>query len=161
MRRLSNKIGVLSLYEMAEIVSAENFSIENFILRNIYELAVLYAANSSLFPSDSYTWAHDDVRGCLFDMNANKFDIVFSLNAPILCHACRTKVMSKQLSADFLPSLDKELKRICKSRYYRITEWVKAHPLWALLLTGTSAICLNILASIIFEKLKHHFPFIG
>ena len=84
MRRLGDKVAVLSLFEMAEIVRFSDFTIENYILRNIYELAVLYAANGALIPSDAYSWAHDDVRGCLFDMNANKSDIVFSLHQPTL-----------------------------------------------------------------------------
>lgn len=160
MRRLGNKVAVLSLFEMAEIVRYSDFTIENFILRNIYELAVLYAANSALIPPEAYSWTHDDVRGCLFDMNANKSDIVFSLDRPKLCEACTTQVKSKQISAGFLPTLDRELARIHKARYYRMTEWVKMHPLWALLFTGVSAVSLNILASIIFEKAKCYLPWI-
>lgn len=161
MRRLGAKVAVLSLYEMAEIVRYSDFTIEDYILRNTYELAVLYAANSALIPPDAYTWAHDDVRGCLFDMNANKSDIVFSLDRPTLCAACKARVMSKQVNAGFLPALEGELKWIQKSRYYRMAEWVKAHPLWALLITAASAISLNIIASIIFEKTKGCFPWIA
>lgn len=97
MRRLGDKVAVLSLFEMAEIVRFSDFTIENYILRNIYELAVLYAANGALIPSDTYSWAHDDVRGCLFDMNANKSDIVFSLHQPTLCDGCKARVLSKQV----------------------------------------------------------------
>lgn len=161
MRRLGDKIAVLSLYEMAEIVRYSDFTIEDYILRNTYELAVLYAANSALIPADSHSWTHDDVRGCLFDMNANKSDIVFSLDRPTLCEACKARVMSKQVNAGFLPALEGELKGIRKARYYRMAEWVKAHPLWALLITATSAISLNIIASIIFEKAKSGFPWIA
>lgn len=161
LRRLGDKVAVLSLYEMAEIVRFSDFTIENFILRNIYELAVLYAANSALIPADGYTWAHDDVRGCLFDMNASKPDIVFSLDQPTLCNACTTRVSSRQISPDFLPTLTKELKRIRKARYFRMSEWVKGHPLWAMVLAGCSAVTLNIAASILFEKLKHFVPWLG
>lgn len=154
MRRLGDKVAVLSLFEMAEIVRYSEFTIENFILRNIYELAVLYAANSALIPSDAHSWTHDDVRGCLFDMNANKSDIVFSMHRPTLCDACTARVKSKQISAGFLPDLQKELARIHKARYYRMTEWVKTHPLWALFFTSLSAIGLNIVASLIFEIAK-------
>jgi len=161
MRRLEGRVAVLSLYEMADIVSASNFSVENFILRNVYELAVLYAANLKLIPSDAYSWTHDDVRGCLFDMNSNKSDIVFSMNQPVLCAACAARVSSKQVHVEFLPRLDRELARIRKSLYFRMTDWVRVHPLLALFFTGLSGVFLNILASIIFEKLKSAFSWIS
>jgi len=161
MRRLENKVAVLSLFEMAEIVRYSDFTIENYILRNIYELAVLYAANGALITSDAHLWAHDDVRGCLFDMNANKSDIVFSLHQPTLCEACKTRVLSKQVNSRFLPTLNKELLKIKKALYFRIAEWVKAHPILALTVTVFSAISLNLIASVIFEKTKCLLPWLG
>lgn len=154
LRRLENNVAVLSLYEMAEIVHHEDFKIEDFILRNIYELAVLYEANSGKIPADGSSWTHDDIRHCLFDMNSNKADIVFSLNQPKLCEACTTRVKAKQIRADFLTTLTNELKRLRKSRYYRWTAWVRAHPVWALVITGCTAVLLNLVASIIFESIK-------
>jgi hypothetical protein len=161
MRRLSNKVAVLSLFEMAEIVRFSDFTIENFILRNIYELVVLYAANGALIPTDAHTWAHDDVRGCLFDMNANKSDIVFSMHQPTLCNACRARVLSKQVNSGFLPQLEDDLSKIKKALYFRMAEWVKTHPLYALTITAIFAITLNLIASIIFEKAKSLLPWLG
>jgi len=161
MRRLGDKVAVLSLFEMAEIVRFSDFTIENYILRNIYELAVLYAANGALIPSDAHSWAHDDVRGCLFDMNANKSDIVFSLHQPKLCDACKARALSKQVDSGFLPALTKELQKIKKALYFRMAEWVKAHPILALIVTALFAILLNLVASIIFEKAKRLFPWLG
>lgn len=154
LRRLGNKVAVLSLFEMAEIVRFSDFTIENFILRNIYEMAVLYAANGNLFPTGYQSWAHDDVRGCLFDMNASKPDIVFSLHRPKLCDACRARVQEKQVNSGFLLALDKELSKIKKALYFRMAEWVKANPLYALTITAFSAVVLNIIASAIYESAK-------
>lgn len=161
LRRLGSKVAVLSLFEMAEIVRSSDFTVENYILRNIYELAVLYAANGALIPADSYSWAHDDVRGCLFDMNANKSDIVFSLHQPKLCNACTAKVLTKQVGLDFLPTLSDELKKIKKALYFRMSEWVRAHPILALIVAALSAVSLNLIASIIFEKAKRLLPWLG
>jgi len=154
MRRLGNKVAVLSLFEMAEIVRFSDFTIENYILRNIYELAVLYAANGELIPPDTFSWAHDDVRGCLFDMNASKPDIVFSMHKPKLCDGCRSRVLSKQVNSGFLPALDSELSRIKKSLYFYMAEWVKTHPLCAFTITAILAVIFNLIASVIFEKVK-------
>lgn len=161
LRRLTDKVAVLSLYEMAEIVRYSEFTLEQFILRNLYELAVLFAANGKLIPSDYVTWTHDEVRGCLFDMNSSKSDIVFSLHRPKLCTACKARVLSKQVPADFVPHLERELKRLKKSLFLRMTEWVKLHPILALMITALSSVFLNFVASVIFEKAKRVFLWLG
>jgi hypothetical protein len=68
---------------MAEIVRDANFTIEQYVLRNIYVLVVIYQSNNALIPTGYATWAHDDIRTCLFDMNMDKNDIVFSLCSTI------------------------------------------------------------------------------
>lgn len=45
LRRLNGNVAVLSLFEMAEIARAFHFTIECFVLRNIYEIAVLFVGN--------------------------------------------------------------------------------------------------------------------
>jgi hypothetical protein len=161
MRRLSDRVAVLSFHEMADIIRYSGFSLEQYILRNAYELAVIFVANGKLIPSDYVTWAHDEVRGCLFDMNANKLDIVFSMDRPSLCSACRTRVSSKQVPAGLIPALERELPRIRKPLYLRMIEWVKEHPVFAIAITAVSGITLNLIASIIFEKAKHIWPWLG
>lgn len=161
MRRLSDRVAVLSLHQMAEIVGHFGFSIEQYVLRNAYELAILFAGNGKLIPIDCVTWAHDEIRGCLFDMNSNKSDITFSLDRPMLCATCRTRLSSKQVPADLIPTLDRELPRIRKALYLRMTEWVKRHPIFALAITGGSGIAMNLIASVIFEKAKYVFPWLG
>lgn len=161
LRRLSNRVAVLSLHEMAEIVRYSDFTIEQYILRNAYELAVLFIANGKLIPSEYTTWAHDEVRGCLFDMNANKPDIVFSLHRPNLCQACRTRVSSKQAPTALIPTLEQELSRIQKTLYTRMFEWVKSHPIAALFITAGSSVMLNFVSSVLFEKAKSIFAWLG
>jgi hypothetical protein len=161
MRRLSDRVAVLSLYQMAEIVRYSGFSLEQYVLRNAYELAVLFIGNGKLIPSNYETWAHDEVRGCVFDMNSNKSDIIFSMDAPALCAACRTRLSSKQVPADLIPALERELARIRKPLYLRMTDWVKEHPIFALTITAVSGIALNLIASIIFERAKRALPWLG
>ncbi len=154
MHRLGDKIAVLSLFEMAEIITFSNFTIESYILKNIYALAVLCAANGGAVPDDASSWTHDDVRGCLFDMNASKPDIVFSMHKPKLCEDCRRQILAKQVDPGFLPALDKELPRIKKALYFRIVEWIKMHPICAIAITSAFAIIPNLVASAIFAYIK-------
>lgn len=160
MRRISDKVGVLSLFEMADILHSSDFSIEHYIIRNIYEMIVIYASSGGLIPDDAYSWAHHDVRGCLFDMNANKFDIVFSMHKPSLCESCRSRVKSKQVGAGFLINLENELRRIKKSLYFRVNDWIRANPFYALASAAVFSSFINIASSVIFEKLKSKFPWI-
>lgn len=161
LRRLPQNVAVLSLHEMAEIVQYENFSVETFILRVAYELTCLYKAEGKIPPTGESSWTHDDIRSCLFDMCSSKGDIIFSLQRPRLCEACRNRVLQRQVDAKFLPALDKELGRIQKTLYFRLADWVRAHPILALALTSLFAIALNLVSSAIFEKAKRCWPWIA
>lgn len=94
-------------------------------------------------------------------MNSSKIDIVFSMHRPTLCPACSSRVLSKQVPAMLIPALQKELPRIQKPLFARMSEWVKQHPLLALLITALSGVALNILASVIFEKAKRVWPWLA
>jgi len=154
LRRVDDKVGVLSLFQMAEIIHGANFSLEAFILRNIYEAVVLYKCNDGLLPSSGYSWAHDDIRTCLFDNNSSKPNIVFSMNPPSLCKACEARVLSHALEPEFLSALKKDLLQLRKPLYFRLSDWIKAHPLYAFILGAILAVVLNVVASGIYDLLK-------
>lgn len=161
MRRISEKTAVLSFYQMAEICRDSNFTLEQYILRNIYELAVLYQTNGTLITSINTNLTHDAIRGCIFDMNANKLDIIFSLHRPKLCLECKARISSRQIPTDLIPKLEDELQRIRKPLFFRLSELIKNHPIFALIITAFFSITLNLLASIIFEKAKNTIPWLG
>ncbi|MCE2677000.1 MAG: hypothetical protein LW632_02530 [Burkholderiaceae bacterium] len=160
MRRISEKICVISLFQMAEIVRDANFTIEQYVLRNIYVLVVIYQSNNALIPTGYATWAHDDIRTCLFDMNMDKNDIVFSLHKPQLCTQCTARSQRYQLPNGFLETLKNELKKIQKPIYYRMLDWVREHPILALVFSSLFAISLNLYASYIFEFIKPCLPWL-
>ncbi len=132
MRRVSENIAVLSFYEIANEIRLFGFSLESYIIRNVYELDQIFALSNYAFQPDVYRFAHHDTRGCLFDMNADKRDLIFSLHKPSLCHSCETRVRQSQLDSDYLKKLKSELKRIKKPLFYRVMDFVKRHPLMAL-----------------------------
>lgn len=157
LRRLSDNVAVLSLNGMLDITQFYGFSPDQYILRNLYELSVLFTANQKL-TTGYQTWAHDETRGCLFDMNANRTDIVFSLHRPRLCEACSGRVSAYQLPALFLSNLKSELNKIKKPLFVRMLDWVRMHPIAALALTAISGVILNLIASVIFEVIKGFTP---
>lgn len=161
LRRLPKNVAILSLHEMAEIVQYNNFSVETFILREAYELTCLYKVEGRIPPTSELSRKHDDIRGCLFDMCSSKGDIVFSLQRPRLCPDCRNRFLSRQVDAKFLPTLEKELTRIQKTLYYRLSDWVRTHPILTLVLTSVFAISMNLVSSVIFEKAKRFWSWIA
>lgn len=155
-RRLGNNVGVLSLYETAEILRFSDLTLENFIVRNLYEICSFYLEGGKKIQDSTYTLAHEETRGCLFDLNANKADIVFSTEHPTICAQCKARIMGTQVAKDFLPDVEKELKRIRKSLYYRLVDFVMAHPIYALIITTIGALVINVSANFIYDCIKRY-----
>jgi hypothetical protein len=143
----------LSLDETADILRDVNLPLENFIIRSLYELCSAYLEHGRQIPESVYAIAHDETRSCLFDMNANKADIVFSTAKPMICDSCKARIMRSQISKEFLLGVEKELKLIRKPLYYRLVDLIKTHPIWALFITSMGAIILNILSNYVYDFL--------
>lgn len=158
MRRLSNNICVLSLSETGPILQRANLEIEKFILRNIYQLTSLYLESNRRIPDSSYSLSHDETRSCLFDMNANIEDIIFSTSNPIICHQCRARIMQSQVCKEFLPATEKELKKIKQALYFRIVEFVKKHPVWSLIFTTLGALVIDVSGNYVYDIIKDILP---
>jgi hypothetical protein len=154
LRRLADNVGVLSLHETAEILRYSDIALENFIIKTLYEVCAIYLECSKKIPDSATALAHDETRSCLFDMCANKADIVFSTEHPIICEPCKARIMGGQVPTEFLSSVEKELTRLRKSLYYRLADFVKAHPLIALAITTVTALLLNIAANFIYDHIK-------
>jgi glycosyltransferase involved in cell wall biosynthesis len=152
-RRLENNICVLSLHETADILKLSNLKIENFILRIIYQLCCYYIEAGHKLPTSFYSVGHDETRGCLFDMNMNKADIIYSTERPRICDSCRNRIIRSQVPKDFLSSAEIELRRIKKDLYYRIADFIKNHPVYSILITLLTGILLNIAASYLYDML--------
>jgi len=151
-RTLSASTAVISLFEMNEILERAEHRIEHFILRCVYTIILVFIEfDRSLSMDSALSLAHDEVRHCLFDMNMDKADIVFSLDPPTLCEQCKARLSRKQIDGQFIPTLDSEMKRIRKSSYFRASDWVKAHPVCALLITAAFGLLLNIAGNLLYD----------
>ena len=153
LRRLSDNRAVISVYDVAEEIKERHCSVESFILRNAYQLVIAYYNFNGVIPPSISKLSHDEVRGCVFDFNVNKFDVVRSLNKPILCKPCRGKIAQPHLK-DLLPKLDAELKKIRKPLFFRIVDFVEKRPIASLIITLLTGLALNIAASFIYDRIK-------
>jgi len=159
-RRLGNNQVVFTFYEIKEILQTANVPLENVIYRLLNAYTFAYKRNNNKIPEfhEMTDFTHDETRGCIFDMNGIKSDLVASCHNPIICSECKEKLRRDRVSNDDIESAEKDIKKVRKDLYFRILEKVKRHPIWALTLSSLFAFSLGVAGSItgsyIFEHLK-------
>ncbi len=158
-RRLTNNRLCLSLHEMSDILKLDNIPLENLIFRVCYALSLIFKECNKLPTIAEYSkFTHDETKGCIFDMNGIKTDIIYSTNKPILCDSCKERLKKVKIESNLIDDIQSELNKINKTLYYRITDFVKKEPVWSILISSLAAIVLgtigSLVASVIFEKIK-------
>ncbi|OIQ83829.1 hypothetical protein GALL_343480 [mine drainage metagenome] len=159
-RRLSANRVVFTFHEIKEILRYSNIPLENIIFRLLYAYTLLYKRSGNCIPesTEHTNFTHDETRGCLFDMNGIKTDIVYSCHNPIICSDCLERLRQEQISDETIAKCKKEIRGIQKKLFYRITDFIKQHPLWSLAISGVTAIVLGVIGSVlgsyVYEAIK-------
>ncbi|WP_251977752.1 hypothetical protein [Salinicola avicenniae] len=159
-RRLGNNQIAFTFYEIKEILNFSNIPLENVIHRLLIAYTFAYKRNNNKIPEfhEMTDFTHDETRGCIFDMNGIKSDLVASCHTPIICGECKEKLRRDRVSNNDIESAEKDIKKIQKDLYFRILEKVKRYPIWTLILSSLFALLLGIIGSIagsfIFDNLK-------
>jgi hypothetical protein len=162
-RRLSANRTVFSFHEIKEILRASNIPLENAIYRLLYAYTLLYKRSGNRIPecTEHTNFTHDETRGCLFDMNGFKTDIVYSSYNPIICPDCVERLRREKISDETISRCQQEIRGIQKPLFFRITDFVKRHPLWSLAISGITAVLLGAVGSVIgsylVEAIKKYF----
>jgi len=160
-RRLSNNRVVFSFYEIKDILDHFNIPLENAVFRLLYAYTLLYKRSGERIPlnNDATNFTHDETRGCLFDMNGIKTDIVYSLHEPIICPDCVERLRNEKVSNETISKAQKEIIKIKKPLFYRMASFVKKHPIWSIVISAISAIILgaigSYIATVIYEVTKN------
>lgn len=150
-KRLQNhNIFVISFYQVDELLKNENIDVFNFMLSTIYRYLTRYKLHGEYL-------THDETSGCIFDMCGDKRDIIFSCDKPIICNECMVKMRTKGIEIDYINLLQKEIKRIHKSNYHRITSFIKKHPYLSMIIGVISSVIINLVACVIYDLLKISF----
>ncbi len=149
-RRLTNNRVLFSFHEIADILRFHNVPLQNIVLRVLYGATLIYRRYSDRIPpgTEKTNYAHDETRGCLFDMNALKWDVVHSCNKAILCEHCVATLKKATVSNELVANVQKEIVKIRKPLFYRIVDFVKRHPIWLLVLSMGTALVVGIVSSI-------------
>jgi hypothetical protein len=150
-RRLSNNTICITFFDVIDFLRFENIPSENFILRVLYSACLVYKRYNLTIPptSQATNFTHDETRGCIFDMNGIKNEIIYSTNKPIICEECSHNLKTSKIEINLIDSIKSELKNIRKGLYYRIVDLIKMYPIWAIILSSLTAIFLGIIGSLI------------
>ncbi|QKO22298.1 hypothetical protein [Rhodoferax sp. BAB1] len=150
-RRLGNNQIVFTFHQVKEILSYSNIPLENVIYRILYAYTLLYRRSGNCIPNYGEVpgYTHDETRGCLFDMNGIKTDLVASCDHPIICGECQEKLRQERVSDEVIEAVQKEIKAISLDTYYLLLNFVKKRPLLALFISSAFAVLLGVLASVI------------
>lgn len=150
-RRVAENKIVFTFHEISNYLRQNNIPLENVILRLLYAYTLVYTRNGNRIPSihEITNFTHDETRGCIFDMNGLKEDIIYSCAEPIICPSCTEQLIKEKVSETSIKQAKLELSDIKKSLYYRLADWIKSHPIYAILISSFWAILLGFIGSLI------------
>ena len=113
-RRLSNNRVVFTFHEIKDILEHFNIPLENAVFRLLYAYTFLFKRSGERIPlnDEPTNFTHDETRGCLFDMNGIKTDIVYSLHKPIICPDCVERLRKEKVSNETISKAQKEIVKI-------------------------------------------------
>ena len=150
-RRFPKNRVCMTFYEMVDILEQKHIPLENLVLRLVYSYYLIYKRHGNRIPlqTKDTDFTHDETRGCLFDMNGIKSDVIHSTNEPIVCDSCVDKLKKERVAENHITTLQNEIKKIRKTRYYRISDFIQEHPILTLVISVLSALVIGIISSIL------------
>ncbi|MBI9066934.1 MAG: hypothetical protein JEZ09_06555 [Salinivirgaceae bacterium] len=154
LHRINKKCGVISLNGIEDILRKESISLENFIIKQIYEIVALTHLVGDMSSDEVYKYVHLDTRGCLFDMNGERTDILYNTEKPIICDSCREAFRKQQINSDVVKKLERELPKIRKPFIISIEKKIKKYPLLSVIISALVPITLSIIANLICELIE-------
>ena len=154
MHRIDDNKVCISVAGLEEILKRKDISLENFILKNIYEIYIFYKVLGSTLSDKVYDFVHDDTRGCLFDLNGDKSDIIYNTEKPIICNECQSKINKQAIPSDFINQLESELKKITKPMFKSLELFIRKYPLLSISATIMFSTTINILSSYLWKLIE-------
>ncbi len=160
-RRLSHNRIVITLRGVSDILRKENINFENYIIRNVYRYLFVYLMYGNRIPlmSEKTNFTHDDTRGCIFDFNSNKSELIYSLDRPHICPECKSKLngqVQEKVSDVIIVKAEKEIRNIKKDIYIKLMDFVKQNPLLSIMITFFTGIFMSLLSSFLYDILKFY-----
>lgn len=137
---------ILSFMSIYEVLSTNHIPLENMVISALYTYSIIFTKENSLpTKTQEEKIMHLDTRGCLFDFDDNVVDVKFYADCPIICLHCQESMIdSKKVD---IKQINKELKRIKKSFFYRLYEDIKRNIIIYIVLTSLCSVLLTKITS--------------
>lgn len=145
-RRLADKKVIFTFRNTRSWLERAHLPLENAVLKILYEYCIMFDRENNRIRKMDIGFLHHETRSCLFDFDDVLEDVIFTFNKPGICNECESRWMERGTSKNMIEATRKELKRLKKTRFYRIFDWVKENPLRSVLLSLIVTIGLNILS---------------
>ena len=143
-RRLGNGRVIFSFFHIREHLNNANIPLENVIIQQFYAYGLYLTAHKSF---DNVLMCHDETRGCLYDMNGNLSDIVFGCQKLNLCGECQNTLLSWGFTKKEVKEIIKELNKVKKPLFYIIVDFIKCHPVLALIISFMISVLSDLTSS--------------
>jgi hypothetical protein len=162
-RRIEGNRTALTFHEIKDYLKQENIPLENVVLRVLYAYTLLFIRSDNRIPTctEDTRFTHDETRGCLYDMNGVKSDIIESCVASIICNECQETMRNQRVSNETISFVQSEIKKIRKTKYFQVLDFIKQKPILALIISSIFALIIgivgSILASFIYDAIKNMF----
>ncbi|MEW8683707.1 MAG: hypothetical protein AB2536_17550 [Candidatus Thiodiazotropha endolucinida] len=154
-RRIQENKVVFSFNEISDYLRFNNIPLENVVFRLLYAYVLVFKENKGRIPSceEITNFTHDETKGCIYDMNGLKYDIIHSCESPIICSTCAQRLASSGVSTSQVDRAQKEIKHIRKDLFFQISDWISRHPILSLALATLWAFLIALLTEYVAKEL--------
>jgi hypothetical protein len=139
-----------------KILQEKNLHLYNYLLLMIYRFVLLRKMNSDFIKTKIH---HGDPKNCVFALCDCADDIKQILGSPCICTSCKNEIEKINTPFNLIKIACKELKTIRRPVFYIISDFIKIHPIFSILIGSGFTIFLNLLSNIFFEYLSNKFFF--
>ncbi|EPE8512768.1 hypothetical protein ACSGY9_004363 [Vibrio alginolyticus] len=150
-RRLTNNVVIFTFHEIADYLRFHNIGLENVVFRLLHAYTLVYRENKGSIPTcyEYSNFTHDETKGCIYDMNGIKSDIIYSCDEPTICDSCSQRLLTNGVSRELVSKSKGELKLVRKSLFFRLSAWVSVHPIRSILIASAWSIVIGVFSSVI------------
>jgi hypothetical protein len=149
-RRVGDNCVIFSFSQISEHLKKEDIPLENAILRAAYVYTLVFRANDKVPSLGEEKITHDETRKCIFDHNAQLYDIVETLDPPCICPTCENRYMTTaKIDRKLMSDFKKELSHVRKPLYFRIRDLIREKPITAFVISSIYAVILGTIGSLI------------
>lgn len=160
-RPISEKLIVVSIFNIESLNIHEGISVEMYIIRFLLAFSTIYQAYNGL-SRQATELMQINATGCLFDKAIFKPQIAIFFRQPKISPAVINLLHGKTLPKDFLSDLQSEIKKLKIGTYYKLKDWFKENPILAISITFLFGLIFSeLLGNYIYDLIHDYLPIIN